>query len=345
VRTLDSAPDGATGYEDAVAAGDEATAIALIEQMLTAGTDPVQVLTNVIAAAQRANGIRWLRGECTVAEEHAATAMAVSSTKVVLRHVRRTPATRGPVLVACAEREWHALPAMMIHAALRVHGWDSTLLGASTSPMRLSQHLQDVGPEAVAVSCSMLGALPTTRRFIEASTATGVPVMVGGAAFGPDDVRARALGATAWARDAHGAVAVMHGLPLVVSPAPPLPSDMAGEQSALELDHRDLVESLRQRWSPTAGLHSSGKRPSQGVLDVADDVLHQTLHAVSAALLTGDPRPVPDTFAWVGELLRSRGAEAAQVDELGRQLVATLREYPQARELVEQHCEGTLAAG
>ena len=255
--------------------------------MLTAGTDPVQVLTNVIAAAQRANGIRWLRGECTVAEEHAATAMAVSSTKVVLRHVRRTPATRGPVLVACAEREWHALPAMMIHAALRVHGWDSTLLGASTSPMRLSQHLQDVGPEAVAVSCSMLGALPTTRRFIEASTAAGVPVIVGGAAFGPDDLRARALGATAWARDAHGAVAAMHGLPLVVSPAPPLPVRLGwGAVRAGTGPPRP-----RRGTAPTVVAHrgraSSAERPSQGVLDVAEDVLHQTLHAVSAALLTG----------------------------------------------------------
>jgi hypothetical protein len=39
----------------------------------------------------------------------------------------------------------------------------------------------------------MLGALSTTQRFIEASTAAGVPIVVGGSAFGHDDVRARAL--------------------------------------------------------------------------------------------------------------------------------------------------------
>jgi methanogenic corrinoid protein MtbC1 len=337
VLTVDCSADGPSGYRAAVAAGDEAAAIDAVERMLTGGADPVTLLTDVIAAAQRANGIRWLRGECTVAEEHAATAMAVSSTKVVLRHVRRTPATRGPVLVACAEREWHALPAMMIHAALRVHGWDSTLLGASTSPMRLSQHLQDVGPEGVAVSCSMLGALPTTRRFIEASTAAGVPVIVGGAAFGPDDLRARVLGATAWAQDAHGAVAAMQSLPLVVAPAPPLPADRAGEQAALELDHRDLVEALRGRWAPAVS--------TQAAADVVDDVLHQILHAVSAALLTGDPRPVPDTLAWIAELLQTRGVGAAQVDELGRLVVVTLREYPGARELVERHVTAGPALG
>jgi methanogenic corrinoid protein MtbC1 len=336
--------DGVQTYEDAVLAADDAAAIAVVEEMLHAGAEPVSLITNVIAAAQRANGIRWQRGECTVAEEHAATAMAVASTKVVLKHVRRTPVTRGPVLVACAEREWHALPAMMVHVALRADGWDSTLLGASTSPMRLSQHLQDIGPDAVAVSCSMLGAMPTTRRFIEATTAAGVPVIVGGAAFGVDVLRAEALGATAWARDARGAVAAMHDLPMVVSPAAPLAAERAGEQAALELDHRDLVEALRQRWSPIARASAWGEQTAPSALDAAEDVLNQILHAVSAALLTGDPRPVPDTFTWIGELMQGRGVDVAQVHELGQLLVDTLRDYPQARALVEQHYESGLTA-
>lgn len=332
--------DGLRRYEEALEARDAAAAVALIDQMLTAGAEPVSLLTNVIAATQRANGIRWQRGEWTVAEEHAATAIAMSSTKVVLMHVRRTPITRGPVLIACAEREWHALPALMINSALRANGWDTTLLGASTSPMKLNQYLQDVGPDAVAVSCSMLGALPTTRRFIEASTAAGVPVIVGGAAFGPDDLRARALGATAWAKDAHGAVAAMHGLPVVVSSAPPLPAGRAGEQAALELDHRDLVDALRRRWSPIA---QGGEDVSQIAL-AADDVLNQILHAVSAALLTGDPRPVSDTVSWSIELMRTRGVDEVQIHELGRLLMVALREYPQGRGLVEQHFESGLAA-
>ncbi|HEY6577357.1 MAG TPA: cobalamin B12-binding domain-containing protein, partial [Mycobacterium sp.] len=181
----------------------------LVAHMLASGAEPVSVLTDVVAEAQREVGNRWQRGEWSVAEEHAATAMAISATKVVAEHVRRIPITRGGVIVACAEREWHALPAMIIDCALRAHGWDTTLLGASTNPMRLNQYLQDLGPEAVAVSCSVLRSLPTCRRFIEASTAAGVPILVGGPAFGPDDVRARALGATAWARDAKGAIAAM----------------------------------------------------------------------------------------------------------------------------------------
>ena len=330
-------------YEDAVAARDNAAATSVVDEMLTAGAQPVTVLTDVIAAAQRAVGARWQRGEWTVAQEHAATAMAVDATKTVMRHVLRTPLTRGRIIVACAEREWHALPAMIIDCALRSHGWDTTLLGSSTSALRLNQFLQDLGPEAVAVSCSMLGALSTTRRFIETSTAAGVPIVVGGSAFGHDDQRARALGATAWARDAQGAVTAMSGLPSVVPPASPLPAALAGEQAELELVHRQLVATLRAGWSLTGEAPAAGEEPTPAALADAGDVLEQLLHAVSAALLTGDARPVAETFAWTADLMQNRGVDIAQVRELGELLGATLRHYPLARGLVEQYFAGGLA--
>ena len=111
-------------YEAALAAGDRAAARTLVERLLEAGVAPAEVLTDVIAAAQRTVGIRWQTGEWTVAEEHAATALSVSSVKVVMQYVRRTPVTRGRVLIACAEREWHALPGMIIECALRADGWE-----------------------------------------------------------------------------------------------------------------------------------------------------------------------------------------------------------------------------
>ncbi|WP_264011619.1 cobalamin B12-binding domain-containing protein [[Mycobacterium] manitobense] len=327
--------DALNGYEDALSANDAVAATTLVTRLLANGADPVAVLTDVVATAQRTVGSRWQRGEWTVAEEHAATAIAVAATTAVAGHVRQVPVTRGRVLVACAEREWHALPAMIIACALRANGWDSTLLGAATTPLRLSQHLQDLGPDAIAVSCSVLASLPTTRRFMEAGTGAGVPVVVGGPAFGYDDVRATALGATAWAPDAHGAVAVLAGLPAVVPPATPLPADAVAEQSALDLDHRRLVAMLRDRWSPTREVGVDSR-----VLEVAGDALHQALHAVAAALLTADPRPVAETSAWIAELLRTRGADATAITELGTLMTSALRDYPLAGRLVAEHFTG-----
>ena len=93
-------------------------------------------------------------------------------------------------MIACAEREWHAVPAMIVAGALRAEGWQITLLGASTPTARLSRYLQDLGPDVTAVSCSVAAGLPNARGFIEASTTAGIPVLAGGAAFGPDDRRA-----------------------------------------------------------------------------------------------------------------------------------------------------------
>lgn len=337
MREVGESPHPLTVYNAALSRGDTAAVTDLVGRLLASGAEPVSVLTDVVAAAQREVGRRWQRGEWSVAQEHAATAMAIAATKVVARHVRKAPATKGAVLVACAEREWHALPAMIIDCALRAHGWDTTLLGASTNPMRLNQYLQDLGPEAVAVSCSVLGSLPTCRRFIEATTASGVPILVGGPAFGSDDVRARALGATAWARDAHGAVAAMADLPTVVTSAPPLSSHSAAEQAALEDDHRRLVALMRQRWTLVAAVTTPESDCLNSVIDIADDVLHQILHAASAVLLTGDHRPLSETAEWVADLLRTRGADEMMMAELVGVIASVLGDYPLSSALVKSH--------
>jgi MerR family transcriptional regulator, light-induced transcriptional regulator len=322
-------------YEQGVADSDRSKIVALIEDLLDSGTAPLDILIGVIAAAQRSIGERWQRGEWSVAQEHAATALAMAATEIVARRVAETPVTRGQIIVTCAEREWHWLPAAIIGCALRADGWRTIQLGPATSPLRFSQYIQDFGPDAVAVSCSVLGALPTTRRFIEASTSAGVPAVVGGAAFGHDGVRAEALGATAWAPDARSAVEAAAGLPVVVSAAEPLPGVAVGELAAMESDHSRLVDQVRRQWVVTA---PEADAAPVAVRAVARDTVPHTLHAVSAALLTGDPRTVSETAAWLTALLDSRGVDAGSaVEDLRRVLLATLIDYPLSVDLVRRH--------
>lgn len=262
--------------------------------------------------------------------------MAMAATEVVARHVAESPVTNGHVLVACAEREWHWLPAAIVSCALRVGGFQTTLLVPATSPLRLSRHIENHRPRAVAVSCSVLGALPGTRRFIEASTSAGVPVVVGGAAFGSHAKRAEALGATAWAADAQAAVDALAGLPVVVSPAPPLRKAAASEQAALQMDQQRIVDRLGLEWSVTANSEAGARHTATRA--TARDTLPQTLHAVSAALLTDDPRPLPETAAWLAHLLGCRGIDGrCAVEELTALLSSALIDYPLSVELVRRH--------
>jgi methanogenic corrinoid protein MtbC1 len=308
-------------FEDAVAEVDVTSAVAVVDSALAAGADPVALLTDVVGPAQRVVGEKWQRGEWSVAEEHAATAVALSAIETIAREVRRKPAGRGRVVVACAEREWHALAAMMIDCALRSDGWETTLLGASTPALRLSQYLQDLGPDALAVSCSVLGSLPTTRRLIEASRAAGIPVLVGGPALGTDDLRARNLGATAWAADARHAIEVMRTMPAVVPPVDPLPEDATAEQAALESVHGAVIADVMSRWP--------GEEYELDP-DLVKDSVEQLLHAVWAALLTTDRRPISQTAEWVSTLLESRGLPPSAAISLRDELARVLRDYPLA---------------
>lgn len=326
--------DAVDRFDAAVSRGRRRPALDVVEGLVAAGVDPMTVLTDVIAAVQRRVGERWQRGEWSVAQEHAATALSLSALEAVDRTVR-TPGERGHVVVACAEREWHALPASMVSAGLRLTGWDVTLLGASTPTGRLSHFLQDLGPDATAVSCSVPEALPYAHDFIVVSTTAGIPAMAGGSAFGPDDRRARALGATAWAPDARTAVELAGSLPVVVPAAAALPEEVARERSRLQQVSGALAELVVWEWRGSAG-----PAPEDDSGSEARELLHtvalQAVHAVLGALVTGDGRLVEETAAWVGDVARWRGLGDDTVGELGRCLADALADHPLSAELWRQ---------
>lgn len=327
--------DAVERFDRAVASGDSDQALTVVEDLVAAGVDPVAIMVDVVAAVQRRVGQRWADGTWSVAQEHAATTIANSSLEAVSRLTRGSVPERGRAVVACAEHEWHALPAMLVSNALRTRGWHVTMLGASTPTARLNRYLQDLGPDVTAVSCSVPAGLPHSRGFIEASTTAGIPVLAGGAAFGPDARRAAALGATAWAPDARRAVEVVEALPLVVRAAAPLPGEVTAEQSALQLAHRSLLTAVSGRWAAATAASAQA--------DDLRDAVDQTLHAVAGTLLTGDERLLHETSAWVDGVLAARGFAGEAHAELGAHLLRELRDYPLSSALLRDHWKPPVA--
>ena len=322
---------GVEEFSEAVIAMDPAAGRAVVDRMLAEGTDPIVVIDQVIVPSQRLVGLRWQQAELTVAQQHAATEVAMAAAEVLGRHLAQLPRRHGHVLLACAEREWHALPITLVGLAIRAAGWETTMLGAGVSPLRLSRYLHELGPDATAISCSVLASLPTSRRFIEASSAAGVPTVVGGAAFGPDARRADALGATAWASSARGAVHALQGLPLVVPPVPSLPRELVTELAGLRELHPSMLVDLGARWRPFGSQQIEPRLPDS-TAEVVRDCIDQALHAVAAALLTDDPAVLADTRSWIAAVLLARGDRLADehAGELGILLTTMLREFPRA---------------
>ncbi|OQO92794.1 cobalamin-binding protein [Saccharomonospora piscinae] len=331
-------------FEYALLSGNTSAAVGVVDSALDDGHAPLSVLCEVITPAQRAIGQRWQDGQWSVAQEHIATGISLAATEAVARRVREVPATKGRVVVGCAEREWHALAAMVVGTSLRTRGWQVTFLGAATPAERLYSYLQQMAPDAVAVSTSVAGGLPSTRRAIEAATTAGIPVLAGGAAFGPDALRARALGATAWAPTLPEGLDLVEELPATVEPVEPLPVAVVSEQRGLDADHHRLVELVARHWKP-AGLAPADDIVADTDLTlVARDCIEQPLRCLQGALLTGDGRLVSEVADWTAAVLRARSVPPSAVVDLRGELVAALGEYPLARRLVEDRWPGTAPA-
>lgn len=259
---------------------------------------------NLLAEVQRKVGDLWQQNELTVADEHAATAIVDLALSAACFEAERSPhAPDGTVVVACAEEEWHVMPARMFAEQLTAAGWDVVFLGASTPAEHLQRFVAAEPPAAVAVSCTVPLYLHGARRAISASHAAGVPVLAGGAAFGTAPNRAAAIGADAWASTLDGAVATLSRW---VSNRPPLAAPLVDDAPALAAgaERPIIVEramsALASRYPPLADYTS-------GQLARTREDLDYILRFAEASLLTGDDSIITSFASWLKSVLAARG--------------------------------------
>ena len=305
------------------AAGAVAHALALVDD----GADPVDVLLDVVGRAQEQVGLRWAEGSWTVAHEHAATAISESVALAVGARIAAPADPLGHVILTCAEREWHGLPARLVGYCLQAAGWRTTFLGASMPARQFARFLDDVDADAVAISCSVAASLPAARRLIDAAREAGLPVLVGGGAFGSDDTRARALGASGWAKDARAAAPVLAGLvadrDLRGAGTERARHAGADEHAEMVVRFAEFRTRARLIWLES---HRSGSQDSAGDGGLFDDAIDHALHALSAALLTDDPRLLREASDWLTALFTARGEPPGAIPDLWLALHRTIGE-------------------
>jgi methylmalonyl-CoA mutase cobalamin-binding subunit len=144
------------------------------------------------------------------------------------------------VVVACAEGDDHSLPARMVAAYLTYVGWRVIFLGATLPADDLGAYLADEQPAVLLLSCSSTANLVGARACVRVSHDAGVPVVVGGRAFGAGPGRAQAIGADVWINDPTALDELAgEGWDVVAAETQALP---AGEVSALSEAVPALVE-------------------------------------------------------------------------------------------------------
>lgn len=307
-------------FLDLVERADQPAAVRLVTGLTERGTTPEAVVLEVLAPAQREVGRRWEQGRWTVAQEHAAT--AVSDTALGLLALDAHPRGKGRAIVACAEGEWHTLPARMAAEILRIRGWDVTFLGPSLPAADLGWYVERQRPDAVGLSCSMPVSLKGAARSIDACRRAGVPVLAGGAGFGPGGRYARRLGASAWAPDPVAAVGILESWRDAGPPAP-APAGAGDDHLVLERRKDEIVTAA------LGALHSDAPG--------ARDALTFLVTAVENALFVGDPAVVAGSRAAAYRLMAGDGAAGLSLaDALDALANAVEARVPAGRLIVEE---------
>ncbi|MFC0505906.1 cobalamin B12-binding domain-containing protein [Micromonospora costi] len=320
------------GYLDSLAAADEYAAIDAAVGLLDGGVPAERVLLDLVAPAQAEVGERWARNEWSVAQEHAATHISERVVAAVAGRAAARP-TRGRVVVACMDGEWHALPPRLVAEVLRLRGWQVTFLGASVPPAHLVSYLHRHDAYAVALACALPMRLPQAHHMIEVCRRADVPVVVGGRGFAADGRWARRLG-VAWAPDAPSAadlVADERALSRV--PAAQLDHLADDEYAGLVKRRAELIDGaladLRDR-APATRAYT----PAQ--LDATVSDLGYIVDFLAAALYVDDGSLFTEFVQWLLPVLTSRKVPAAVLGWTLEHYGRVLHDFPRAARYLDR---------
>ena len=285
-------------YTDAALRGDRAGAAELATDYAGRDESCLRVVTQLLAPSQRDVGERWMRGECTVAEEHSATFVTesvLSSLAVGLV----APEHAGTMVMVCAEGELHSLPTRMATELMITNGWRVIHLGSSMPVGKLRYYLAEVDADVVGVSVTMATNLTGAARTVRAARQAGYSVICGGQAFDSSGSRARSIGA-------HGQPGDMTQ-PLVLDDVlwgEPLAVNMDADWAHLEFQRREVVRDALS-WLGT-GDFADRVRSAAWLAEFTAD-LDDIVAAGAAAMLCGDRTIVLEQRTWLEERLTAVG--------------------------------------
>jgi methanogenic corrinoid protein MtbC1 len=310
------------------AVADRWGAVSRTRELLAAGVEDAE-LRHVIGAAIRHVGELWQQGSWTVAQEHAATAVA-ESVLSYLEVVQAPERPVGDVAVVAADGEWHSLPARLVAHAFERAGLHVHYLGAGVPASDVATSLPAARVDVLAVSVTVSANLVGAARTIAAGHAAGVPVLLGGAASSPS--RAEVLGADAHAADADEAVRIVRAW--CEQGPPPFARSRADLSSAARLTAR--------RGQAIGAAYAVAEERWSGLADADEDLIDRTvedleLHLghLAAAVVLDDAHAYVDLVTWLADVHVGRRLPPSALVAQLEGLRTALADEPRVAEFVE----------
>jgi methanogenic corrinoid protein MtbC1 len=197
-------------FQDAILAGKQYEALALMTRCLDSGKNILDFELHVIQPALYSIGDLWQANQVSVAQEHMAT--AIVHTTMTMGLLRTAPPLLGDlsVLLACVEGNQHSVGLRMVADSFMLSGWNVQYLGANVPTTALIQHVEQSRPHLVGLSVSFAHQMPavklTIQRLKEKFGADRPSVIIGGLAINRFAPLAHVAGADSYASDAKAAV-------------------------------------------------------------------------------------------------------------------------------------------
>jgi methanogenic corrinoid protein MtbC1 len=315
---------------------DPVRACAVVLNLLDEGTPVREIATEVLVPAQVRVGQMWEQGLWTVADEHAATAVTETALHALTSAVQSMSKQGGQhVLVACAEGEWHPLPARLAATVAMSAGARVTVLGPSLPAEHLRRRLGKGDVDALALSCTLATNLIGAARCISAAHEMDVPVIAGGRAFGTTAKRAERLGADRWGTDA---LSLLQPIPDLLGRTTDIPTEALLLDAVTDATVQQMYERVVTAYPQMATMTVAQQARSR-------EDLRWITRYTGASVLTDDPTVVEDLLLWLVRILTGRVHES--VITTSAYLVADVveRDAPQGAQVLREATERIARSG
>ncbi len=194
---------------DAITEMREEDALKITQEMLDAGTDPLDIL-EACRQAMDVIGKRFETGESFIPELILAGEMMTQISDIVKPHMQQDASAEklGKIVIGTVEGDIHDIAKDIVAFMLDINGFDVTDLGVDVPPAKFVEAVKETGANIVGLSGFLTLAYDPMKDTVAALKDAGldVKVMIGG---GQVDEQIRDYtGADAYGRDAMAAVAL-----------------------------------------------------------------------------------------------------------------------------------------
>ncbi|HHW10032.1 MAG TPA: cobalamin-binding protein [Firmicutes bacterium] len=196
---------------DAVIAGKASEVERLINEALSAGAKPIEIINGGLISGMQVIADRFKRNEIYLPEVLVAARAMTAGINIVKPLVAESDAPpAAKVVIGTVKGDMHDIGKKVVAMMLQGAGFDIIDLGIDVSPEKFVEAVREHQPAILGMSALLTTTMPAMAKTIDALNESGlrnkVKVIIGGAPI--TDAYAKEIGADGYAPDAGSAVDV-----------------------------------------------------------------------------------------------------------------------------------------